>query len=56
MNGEYEDSIHKLKFTTLKKVLPEDVHDFRRFAKHQDRVTNVIVSSYEVHNEGFTDL
>jgi len=46
----------KLKFTTLKKVCPEDVHDFGRFAKHQDSMTYGIVSFREVPTEGFTDL
>ena len=46
----------KLKITSLKKVWPEDVQDFRRFAKHQDTMTYVLESSREVSSEGFTDL
>ena len=46
----------KLKFTTLKNVFPEDVHDFGQFAKYQEPMTYVIVSFCEVPSEGFTDL
>jgi len=53
---EYKDSMDKLKFTTLKKVWPEDVQDFGRFAKHQDPMTYALESSREVSSEGFTDL
>jgi hypothetical protein len=46
----------KIKFKTLKKVWPEEIHDFGRFAKNQDPMTYVLVSSHKISSEGFTDL